>query len=230
MKSAFFKMVIGLVFLALFNILYFIVGGIEHTSLDWVCYGFIHVSYLMILITPLFCLANKKMSVQSSTLYLIVFFYFIIELVVGLLFMYFKPQTNTWAIIVQSVLLAIFLVLQLASVLANDATNKSLKKQEVESINIESLVLRLRESMRMVSDVEARRLVKLCVDAVSSSPRESFSEVAEAETAMQVAVDDLCFAIDSSASVEEISKKAKDLKVVISRRNSAISMHRLYNK
>lgn len=230
MKSAFFKMVIGLVFLALFNILYFIVGGIEHTYLDWVCYGFIHASYLMILITPLFCLSNKKMSVQSSTLYLIVFFYFIIELVVGLLFIYFKPQTNTWAIIVQSVLLAIFLVLQLASVLANDATNKSLKKQEVESINIESLVLRLRESMRMVSDVEARRLVKLCVDAVNSSPRESFSEVAEAETAMQVAVDDLCFAIDSSASVEEISKKAKDLKVVISRRNSAISMHRLYNK
>ena len=84
--------------------------------------------------------------------------------------------------------------------------------------------------MRMVSDVEARRLVKLCVDAVSSSPRESFPEVAEAETAMQVAVDDLCFAIDSSASVEEISKKAKDLKVVISRRNSAIRMHRLYNK
>lgn len=230
MKSSIFKIIIGLVFLALFNILYFVVGGTEHVSIDWVCYGFIHASYLMILITPLFCLSNKTMSVQSSTLYLTASFYFIIELVVGLLFMYFKPQTDFWAIIVQSVLLAIFLVVQLSGVLANDATNASLKKQEVESINIASLVLRLRESMRAVSDLEARKLVKLCVDAVSSSPIETFPEVAGAESAMQTAVDDLCFAIDSSASVEEVSKKAKELKIAVARRNSAISMHRLYHK
>lgn len=82
----------------------------------------------MVLLTPLFCLGNPQgVSVQSGSLYLRATFYFFTELIVGAAFLIAKPEEMTWPLIAQSVLFAVFIVLQLASVLANDATNDSIK-------------------------------------------------------------------------------------------------------
>ena len=60
MKSSIIKIIISLAFLALFNALFFLLGGTKHTDIEWVSYGFIHVAYLMVLLTPLFCLGNPQ--------------------------------------------------------------------------------------------------------------------------------------------------------------------------
>ena len=41
MKSSIIKIIISLVFLALFNALFFLLGGTKHTDIEWVSYGFI---------------------------------------------------------------------------------------------------------------------------------------------------------------------------------------------
>ena len=48
MKSSIIKIIISLVFLALFNAMFFILGGTKHTDIEWVSYGFIHAAYLMV--------------------------------------------------------------------------------------------------------------------------------------------------------------------------------------
>lgn len=60
MKSNILKLVIGLIFLIVFNVLFFLLGGTERSDTEWVCYGFIHAAYLCLLVTPLFCNAEKE--------------------------------------------------------------------------------------------------------------------------------------------------------------------------
>lgn len=39
------------VFILIFNITFFVLGGIEHGTATWISYSFIHMSYLLIIIT-----------------------------------------------------------------------------------------------------------------------------------------------------------------------------------
>ena len=43
---------LALVFLMVFNMIFFMAGGTEHGKAVWISYGFIHFAYLMSLITP----------------------------------------------------------------------------------------------------------------------------------------------------------------------------------
>ena len=51
-KSKILGSMIHLIILALFNALYFGLGGTDHPASAWISYGFIHFSYLMMILTP----------------------------------------------------------------------------------------------------------------------------------------------------------------------------------
>ena len=150
MKANVLKIVIGLIFLIVFNVLFFLLGGTERTDTEWVCYGFIHTAYLCFLVTPLFCNSGKGETILSASLYLRALFYFFTELVIGVGFIWYNaynPIALVWPAIIQGILLAVFLILQFMSVLANDATKASLDKQRQERVYIRSLAENLKEAM-----------------------------------------------------------------------------------
>ena len=186
MKNNMLKVVIGLIFLVLFNGLFFYLGGTEHTEISWICYAFIHASYLCILLTPLFCKSGKGLEVLSYSLYLRALFYFFTELIVGIVCIAISPESPTWPLIIQGVLLAIFLVLQIMSVLANDATIQTVQKQKEESIYIQTMAQRIRTCMRSISDMNIKKQVERCYDAVNNSSLQSYPEAKDAELSLRM--------------------------------------------
>lgn len=91
------KFVLGIVFLVVFNVLFFVFCGTDNTTSVWISYGFIHVAYLFLLITPLFNKGNKGLAVQSMTLYSVSVYYFLVELVAGIIFMSVQQESCVWA-------------------------------------------------------------------------------------------------------------------------------------
>ena len=207
MKANILKIVIGLIFLIVFNVLFFLLGGTERSDTEWVCYGFIHAAYLCLLVTPLFCNAGKGETVLSASLYLRALFYFFTELVIGLGFIWYNayhPISPVWPAIIQGILLAVFLILQLMSVLANDATKASLGKQRQERVYIRSLAENLKEAMRQV---------------------ESFPEAMDAELELENAVNTLCSFIEQG-DTSQLSGQIQKVQVAMKHRNQAIRMAR----
>ncbi len=221
MKSNIFKVIIGLIFLVLFNGLFFYLGGTEQTKVNWICYGFIHASYLCILLTPLFCKSGKGLKVLSYSLYLRALFYFFTELVVGVVCIAIAPESHAWPLIIQAALLAIFLVLQMMSVLANDATIQSQQKQMEESAYKQDMVQRIRHCMRNISDTSIKKQVEKCYEAVKNSPLQSFPEAKEAEQTLRNAVEVLCIAIENE-DYQDIDKKTKRVIYAVQDRNVII--------
>lgn len=221
MKKNIFKVIIALIFLVLFNLLFFLIGGTQQSDVNWTCYGFIHVAYLCILITPLLSKSKKGLEVISYSLYLRATFYFFTELVVGVLCMVIAPESITWPLIIQSVLLAIFLILQFMSALANDATAQSIEKQKEESIYIKDLAQRIKNSMRYISDADTKKQVVRCYDLVNNSPIESFSQAIDAELRLRNAIETLCNAIETG-NYQDFGTKIKGVEYAVQDRNTII--------
>ena len=228
MKENTFKVIIGLIFLLVFNALFFLLGGTERSDTEWVCYGFIHAAYLCLLVTPLFCNAGKGEAVLSASLYLRALFYFFTELAVGLGFIWYNaynPIPLTWPAIIQGALLAIFLILQLMSVLANDATEASLDKQRQERVYIRSLAEDLKEAMRQVSDPALRKQVANCYESLVSSSVESFPEAIDAELELENAVNTLCSSVEQG-DTSQLEQQIQKIQIAMKHRNQAIRMAR----
>lgn len=226
MKANVLKIIIALIFLIVFNVLFFLLGGTEHAITEWVCYGFIHAAYLFLLATPLFCNTGKGETVLSASLYLRALSYFFIELLVGIGFMWYKLESPFWPIIVQSVLLMFFLILQLMSVLANDATKASLAKQKQERIYIHSLAEKTREAMFQINDQKLRHQLASCYESLSNCSIESFPEAADAELELDNAVNSLYSSVESG-DTSQLDQQIQKIQVAIKHRNQAIRMARL---
>ena len=225
MKSTFLKVIIGLIFLIMFNALFFLLGGAERTTTEWVCYGFIHAAYLCLIGTPLLCNAGKGEAVLDYSLWLRSFLYFFTEVIVGVGFLWYNAESPVWPVIVQGVLFTGFIIIQLMLVLANDATKASLGKQRQERIYIRSLAGDLKEAMLQVHDPSLRKQINSCYESLNSSSLESFPEAAEAETELENAVNTLCYHVEQG-EMSQLTYLIKQIQTAMKHRNHVIRMAR----
>lgn len=226
MKTNLLKVIVALIFLVLFNVLFFFIGGTEQSHINWVSYGFIHAAYLMILITPLFATNGKGLTVLTASLYLRAISYFFTELIIGLICIAIQPESILWPMIIQSILLAVFVVLQLMSVMANDATKASIQKQRMESAYIKNMVTQVKAAMRNIEDESIRNSVIRCHDALNNCSVETFEEAQDAELALRNAIEMLCCAIEDNDN-GQIEAKVKRVLNAIQSRNDIIKRARM---
>ena len=130
-----------------------------------------------------------------------------------------------WPVIIQGILLAVFLILQLMSVLANDATKASLAKQRQERVYIRSLAENLKEAMRQVNDPTLRKQMANCYESLRSSSLESFPEAIDAELELENAVNTLCSFVERG-DTSQLGQQIQKVQVAMKHRNQAIRMAR----
>ena len=68
MKNTFVKIVISLIFLIIFNLIFFLGGGLEHSASNWTSYGFVTFAYLCLLATPLLAKGSTSAILEGSAL------------------------------------------------------------------------------------------------------------------------------------------------------------------
>lgn len=225
MKSIVLKTIIGLVFLILFNVSFFLLGGTEHNLSVWISYGFIHVAYLFLLMTPLLTRADRGEAILSGSIYLRTLSYFFMELIVGLIFIFVHPESITWPVVIQGVMFAFFLVFLLMSMLANDATRESLSKQRRESLYIRSLAESVRSDALTIQDSTLRKQLMNCYESLNSSPVESFPQAMEAELELENTVLTLHSYV-TEGNDAQISQQVSLVNNALRRRNHAINSAR----
>lgn len=225
MKNNTIKIIIALVFLVLFNALYFVIGGANQSAVNWMSYAFIHVSYLLLLSTPTLCPHCNGQTVLIASLYLRALLYFFTELVVGIVMILLGIQNIALPLVVQSVLLALFLILQLMGVLANRATSKSLDRQRLGSQLISDLTQQVREAMRSINNPTLKGKVEHCYNALLACSVESIEQARVVEDELKDAVSDLCAAVNTAddSRIEEYTKKVTS---AIHQRNAILMRNR----
>lgn len=224
MKRILIKVTISLIFLIIFNVLFFFCD-IAHSDANWCSYGFATFAYLCLLATPILAKGSYS-AVLEGSLWLRAIFFFFTELLVAIICILIEPESIKWPLIIQGVLLSTFIILQLMSVLANDSTAASVKKQKEESFSKQILIDQLQLRTREVTDIEIKPVLNKCIDALYNSPIQTFSEAANADLALNDAVNNLCKKIDDG-NISQIKTSANHVLRCIQERNLIIKRCRI---
>lgn len=217
-KKSILWIILDLVFLLVFNTVFFVASGFEHPASVWISYGFIHFAYLMILATPVLTKSSSSSSVFGFSIYSISSGYFFIEFIVGLVFIFIKSESFKAALIVQIIIAGIYAALLITHLLANESTADSVERHENEVAFIKTVSSRVKSLNNCVSDKKAKKEIERAYDAIHSSPTKSIDSVRSIETQIQNLVSDLENAV-SSNNVQDIISLSVEIVKFIDERN-----------
>ncbi|MBO4639066.1 MAG: hypothetical protein J5710_04855 [Treponema sp.] len=126
------------VFVAAFNILFFMNAGSSHDTSIWICYGFLHFAYFMVLLTPVIEANGKNAYLARLTTYAISFLYFLTEFILTVFVVLYESQNGDslgikFVISIQTILTAIYLIVLLSNLLANNATSSKEAEHDAQN-------------------------------------------------------------------------------------------------
>ena len=125
-------LILDLIFLVIFNIVFFVIGGTEHPASVWISYGFIHFAYLMLLVTPKLIRKSSSSAVFGFSLYSISSTYFLIALVTGVVFILVRAESYKVSLVVQVIIAGIYAIMLISHMIANEHTADSIERYEME--------------------------------------------------------------------------------------------------
>ena len=212
---------LDIVFLAVFNTVFFMVGGTDHPASAWISYGFIHFSYLMILVTPFLIRKSSSQAVFGFSLYSVSAVYFFVEFIVGLVFIFIGSESYKTSLVVQVIISGIYAVMLISNLIANEYTADSVEQHEDEVAYIKNAASRVKMLMGKASDKKANKEIERAYDLLHSSPSKSNNAVAPLESAILRAIYELESAV-SSKDEDAIFSKSREIISLAETRNDEL--------
>lgn len=183
--------ILDLIFLAIFNTVFFVMTGLQHPASVWISYGFIHFAYLMVIVTPFLIRKSSSAAVFGFSLYSISSTYFLIEFVTGIVFIILKSDSLKVALVVQIVIAGIYGILLISHLIANESTADSVERHEDEVAYIKTAASRVKALVGKATDRKANKEIERAYDLLHSSPTKSTSAVRYLESSVMSQISDL---------------------------------------
>ena len=192
---------LDLVFLLVFNVVFFVAGGTQHPASVWISYGFIHFAYIMLLVTPFLIRKSNNSAILGLSLYSISSVYFFLAFITGVVFIVMHPESYKASLIVQVVIAGFYAVVLLSNMIANEHTADYMERHEVELQYVKQSSAKLKGIMETVSDKSLKKKIERAYDLLHSSPAKSSAEVRNNEAAVMDLIEVLERDIEKSDTV-----------------------------
>lgn len=203
-KKTLLWVLLQLVFLIVFNIVFFVTSGTVHPASVWVSYGFIHFAYIMLMITPLLVRNTTNTAVFAYPLNAISTAYFILAFLVGVGFIIAHPESYIAALVTQIILLGIYAVLFFSHMIANEETADSIERHEMDLEYVKDASSHLKRIGDSIDDKQFYKKVERLYDLLHGSPVKTNNSVRDYEMAVLDLIDELemCIANNDYSTAE----------------------------
>jgi len=221
MKKTILLIILGLIFLIIFNTVFFLTGGTEHNISVWISYGFIHFAYFMLFLTPILIRKGKSSSIFGVALYAISTAYFIVAFVTGVIFILIAANRINATILIQLCIAGLYGIILIANLLANERTADAEEKRQYEVKYVKEASAKLKGILDRISDEEAKKKVERVYDTVYSSPVKSDSNLTIMESNIMILINNLEHAVIEN-DTEQISVISDTVLVAVNERNRSV--------
>lgn len=216
-------LLLDFVFLAVFNTVFFAVGGTEHCASVWISYGFIHASYLMVLAAPFLVRTSSSRAVFRFSLHSVSAAYFFVEFLVGLVFICAGSESYKASLVVQVVIAGIYAVMLISNLIANEYTADSVERHEDEVAYLKNAASRVKTLVGTASDKKANREIEKVYDVLHASPSRSAAGVKLLEEEIDNKVSNLEDAV-AADDTEAIITIAGEVVAMVAERNRKLRL------
>lgn len=180
-KTKIFWYLLDSIFLIVFNVCFFLLKGSEQPASVWISYASIHFAYIMLLMTPFFIRKGSSVADYGRPLFVTTTCYFFLGLVIGVVFIALSPESFTVALLVQITIVAIFAVLLLTNLIANQHTADNIERHEEELKYVKESSSKLNALLNQISDNTIQKKVEKAYDLIHSSQVKSSYKVKSIE-------------------------------------------------
>lgn len=219
-KKKVINIISSLIFLILFNIIYFISGGAQSNAVQWTGYIFIHISYAAILLVT-FVLSKQRSPELNYPLMLVSGIYFGVDFLVSLIFILTSSENLELEIIVQLIMLSVYAFLIIKLLMANDETAELLERQNADKRYITESCNILRSIMVNVSDKNLYKKLERAHDIIYASPVKSSDDMKKQENAVLFMIENLKKSAESG-NMDECDDLIKRIITVAQERNNGL--------
>lgn len=213
------------VFFIVFNVIFFAIIGTDHGAAGWISYVFIMLAYILLIVTPYLVRNSKSKAVFGFSLYVIGSVYFLVELIVGIVFILVTSTSFKVVLLVQILLFGIYAVLLISHMIANEKTAESEGNREYDLQYVKRTSLRLQSIMEGIPDKNLRKKVEKAYDIISSSPVGSNLQAKEIEGQITQLVGDLESAVDGKDAMM-VGNIAEQLVSMANERNKLVAVNK----
>lgn len=166
-------LLLDLVFLFIFNVVFFVLGGTEHPASVWISYGFIHFSYIMLMITPKLIRKSSSSAVFGFSLYSISSAYFLIAFIVGVIFVFVRSESYKVSLVSQVIIAGLYLIMLISHMIANEHTADSIERHEMELQYVKESSAKIKGIMGSVEDRKLKKQIEKVYDLIHGSQTKS---------------------------------------------------------
>lgn len=164
---------LDLAFLIVFNCAFFIIGGSEHPKSVWIAYAFVHLAYVLLLLSPKLVRMSKRSDVYLQTIIGISAVHFLVQFLASVIIMIVKPESFTVSFVIQIIILGFYLVFLFSHMIANESTAQQLQRQETETQYIRDATYRIKPLLGTTGVKETDKLIEKVYDILRTSPTKS---------------------------------------------------------
>jgi hypothetical protein len=180
--------ILDLIFLVIFNAVFFMAGGYEHKASVWISYTFIHFAYLMLLLTSALIRKGKNTAVFGFPLYSASSVYFFLELLIGAAFIVISPDGYKIPLLVQIIIAGLYGIILVSNMIANEHTADAEEIRQSQVDYVKRASAELKSVLEQITDKEAKKKVEKVYDALYSSPVKSRPDLAQTESQILMSI------------------------------------------
>lgn len=163
--------------LAVFNVIFFLLGGTDHSCATWISYGFIMFAILASYVTPLFCKNFKRIPENLVTIYVSSWIYLAIALIMNGLFIITKFDNYKIDIVFNAVVFVLYLIIFTVNLNVNTKVEKNLEHSDAERQFVRDASQKIRYCLDLTPEANACKLIERAYDEVRTSPIRSNEQV-----------------------------------------------------
>lgn len=168
------------IFLIIFNVIVFLLIQ-EHTTVFWISYGFIHFSYIMLIVSSAFTPKTRNGLVFGYPIAYISSVYFFVEFFVGILFFTIGKNNINAAVIVQLIIAGLYGITFISNLIANEKTVEDEQQRQEHIMYIKIAIGEMNNIMQQAQGAKVRKKVEKVYDAVKSSQVKTYPALAGIE-------------------------------------------------
>lgn len=213
-------------FIAIFNAVFFLLTKANCIASVWVAFGFIHLAYLMILLSPLFVRKSAKSThVFAESISFVIGAYFLLTFGTCLYFIFVPHVTILPVLITEIILTGLFFILLLLNIIFNNASAKNEDSLRGDKsflnnvyVKIEFIKLKKANSSELISELNALQ------EEAKYSPVKSCLQATEVQNKIIFILDEITAKIET-LSDSDILTKAAEVSSLIKLRNLTIKQN-----
>lgn len=223
MKKTILNILLDLIFVIIFNTIFFMAGGTEHPTSVWLSYAFIHFAYLMVLLTPVLVRNSSSAAVFGFALGSISTTYFFVEFFVGIIFIFLKLESIKIPFIVQIIIFGFYAAMLLSHMIANENTADSIERHEVELKFVKESSAKLKFLIDNTQDPTLKKSIEKAYDVIHASQVKSNIAVRNIELDVMKLIETLISQVKSGAT-EQAQSTVSQIVFSVNERNTQLKL------